>query len=89
MLTGVNTHEIISALDDEIARLQHARTLIAGLTTQKQIGRPLALASPKKRVISDEGRKRTHSENVGPHGKKNQPRPNKGIEEVEITRTGN
>jgi hypothetical protein len=58
MLTGVNTHEIISALDDEIARLQHARTLIAGLTTQKQIGRPLALASPKKRVISDEGRKR-------------------------------
>ena len=60
MLARVNTPEILSALDTEIARLQHARTLIAGSTEPKRRGRPPASpkAAPKKGGMSAEGRKR-------------------------------
>ena len=60
MLGRVNTHELLSALDTEIVRLQHARTLIAGSAEPKRRGRPPASpkAVPKKRTMSAEGRKR-------------------------------
>ena len=39
---------ILSALDSEIARLQHARTAIAGLSVPKRRGRPPASGSTPK-----------------------------------------
>jgi hypothetical protein len=44
VLSGVNTPEIIAALDTQIARLQDARTLIAGSAEPKQRGWLLASA---------------------------------------------
>jgi hypothetical protein len=59
----VNTQEILTALDAEIARLQHARSLIAASGKPKQRGRPpesapSAISAPKKRKLSPEARKK-------------------------------
>jgi hypothetical protein len=59
----VNTTEIITALDAEIARLEHARSLIAGSGESKRRGRPAktvpsAISTPKKRKLSPEARKK-------------------------------
>ena len=59
----MNTKEIITALDAEIARLQHARSVIAGSGEPKRRGRPAkagtsAISAPKKRRLSPEARKK-------------------------------
>jgi hypothetical protein len=59
----VNTQEIITALDAEIARLQHARSVIASSGEAKRRGRPAKSApstvpAPKKRKLSPEARKK-------------------------------
>jgi hypothetical protein len=59
----VNTQEILTALDAEIARLQHARSLIAVSGEPKRRGRPAKSApstvpGPKKRKLSSEARKK-------------------------------
>jgi hypothetical protein len=59
----VNTQEIITALDADIARLQHARSLITASTEPKRRGRPAKSApstvpAPKKRKLSTEARKK-------------------------------
>ncbi len=68
----MKVEEILAGIDQEIARLQHARTLLAGdqprrgrprgSTTAKKAaksaGRPAKSAGRKKRKLSAEGRKR-------------------------------
>jgi hypothetical protein len=59
----VNTKDIISQINDEIARLQQARSLLAGLPTNKRRSSPPASANPiepkpKKRTLSPAARKR-------------------------------
>ena len=59
----VNTQEIITALDAEISRLQHARSLIAASGEPKRGGRPAksapsAVPALKKRKLSPEARKK-------------------------------
>ena len=59
----VNTQEIITALDAEIARLQHARSLLAASDKPTRRGRPaksapLAFSVPKKRKLSPEARRK-------------------------------
>jgi hypothetical protein len=59
----VNTKEIITALDAEIARLQHARSLITASAEPKRRGRPAKSApstvpAQKKRKLSPEARKK-------------------------------
>jgi hypothetical protein len=59
----VNTQEIITALDAEIVRLQHARSVIASSGEAKRPGRPAKSApstvpAPKKRKLSPEARKK-------------------------------
>jgi hypothetical protein len=57
----VNSQQIIAALDDEIARLQHARTLIAQSAGGKRSERSHVLApatKPKTRTISAAARER-------------------------------
>jgi hypothetical protein len=59
----VNTQEILAALDAEIARLQHAHSLIAESGEPKRRGRPAKSApsgvpTPKKRMLSREARKK-------------------------------
>jgi hypothetical protein len=59
----VETPEIIAALDAEIARLQYARSVIAGSSAPKRRGRPTkpaptAGSAPKKRTLSPEARKK-------------------------------
>jgi hypothetical protein len=57
----MNTHDILSALDAEIARLQSARSLLVATASGKRRGRPPAsesAGSPKKRTMSAAGRKR-------------------------------
>ncbi|HTF64807.1 MAG TPA: hypothetical protein VK638_19175, partial [Edaphobacter sp.] len=59
----MNTKEIITALDAEIARLEHARSLIARSGEPKRRGRPVktvpsAISAPKKRKLSPEARKK-------------------------------
>jgi hypothetical protein len=59
----VNTQEIITALDAEIARLQHARSVIASSGEPKRRGRPAksppsTVPAPKKRRLSPEARKK-------------------------------
>jgi hypothetical protein len=55
----MNTQDIISAIDAEIARLQSARSLLIGTASGKRRGRPPASAgAPKKRTMSAAGRKR-------------------------------
>jgi hypothetical protein len=57
----MNTQDILSAIDAELARLQSARSLLAGTTSTKRRGRArtstLAIA-PKKRTMSAAGRKK-------------------------------
>jgi hypothetical protein len=55
----MNTQDILSAIDAEIARLQSARSLLAG--TAKRRGRPPmggSPSAPKKRTMSAAGRRR-------------------------------
>jgi hypothetical protein len=55
----MNTQDIISAIDAEIARLQSARSLVAG--TAKRRGRPPmsgTSATTTRRTMSAEGKKR-------------------------------
>jgi hypothetical protein len=57
----VNTKEIITALDAEIARLKHARSVIALSGKPMRRGRPAksapsAISAPKKRKLSQEAR---------------------------------
>ena len=59
----MNTKEIITALDAEIVRLQHARSLIVGSGEPKRRGRPAksppsTVPAPKKRRLSPEARKK-------------------------------
>jgi hypothetical protein len=63
IFADVNTHEILIALDAEIARLQHARSLIAGSSEPKRRGRPAksapsATSAPRKRRLSPDARKK-------------------------------
>ena len=59
----MNTQDILSAIDAEIARLQSARSLLAGTASGERRGRPRtrtyeSAAAPKKRTMSAAGRKR-------------------------------
>jgi hypothetical protein len=59
----VNTQAIITALDTEIARLQHVRSVIASSGEAKRPGRsaksaPSTVPAPKKRKLSPEARKK-------------------------------
>ena len=59
----VNTKEIITALDAEIARLQHARSLITASAEPKRRGRPAksapsAVPAANRRRLSPEARKK-------------------------------
>jgi hypothetical protein len=59
----VNTQEIITALDAEIARLQHARSLITASAEPKRRGRPAksapsAVPAANRRKLSPEARKK-------------------------------
>jgi hypothetical protein len=62
----VEVKEILAELDQEIARLQQARTLLAGGTIGKTKGpakstglvAAVAASSPKTRKLTPEGRKR-------------------------------
>ena len=59
----MKTQEIITALDAEIARLQHARSVIASAGKPKRRGRPAksapsAISAPQKRRLSPEARKK-------------------------------
>jgi hypothetical protein len=57
----MNTRDILSAIDAEIARLQSARSLLAGTTSTKRRGQPRTSTSPiapKKRTMSAAGRKK-------------------------------
>ena len=57
----MNTQDIVSTIDAEIARLQSARSLLAGTASTKRRGRPRTSESagaPKKRTMSAAGRKR-------------------------------
>jgi hypothetical protein len=58
----VNLTAILAELDTEIARLQQARSLLAGETVKRGPGKPKATAASvptkKKRNLSPEGRAR-------------------------------
>lgn len=57
----MNTKDILSAIDDEIACLQSARALLAGTASGKRRGPPRKSESdvvPAKRAMSAAGRKR-------------------------------
>jgi hypothetical protein len=57
----MNTQDILSAIDAEIARLQSARSLLAGTASTVRRGRPRTSGLhtvPKKRTMSAAGRKR-------------------------------
>jgi hypothetical protein len=57
----VNSQQIIAALDSEIARLQHARTLIAQSASGEGSGRShvgLSATKPKTRTLSAAARER-------------------------------
>ena len=57
----MNTRDILSAIDAEIARLQSARSLLTSAASGKRRGRPRTSESagaPKKRTMSAAGRKR-------------------------------
>jgi hypothetical protein len=60
-LTGMNTQDVLSAIDVEIARLQSARFLLTSTASGKRRGRPRTSESagaPKRRTISAAGRKK-------------------------------
>lgn len=58
----MNTENIISQIDAEISRLQQAKTILAGISTSKLVGRTSGhkqeaiTAKPAKRVMSAEGK---------------------------------
>jgi len=57
----MNTQDIVSTIDAEIARLQSARSLLAGTASTKHRGRPRTSESagaPQKRTMSAAGRER-------------------------------
>jgi hypothetical protein len=58
----MKTHEIITMLDAEIARLEQVRILLAGSSASRRRGRPPASTVPlktaKKRTMSAAGRRR-------------------------------
>jgi hypothetical protein len=57
----MNTKDIVSDIDAEIARLQSARSLLGGTPLTKRRGRPRTSGFPtvpKKRTMSAAGRKR-------------------------------
>jgi hypothetical protein len=64
MIAGeyMDTQEIIASIDDQIAKLQHAKALLDGTSVKKSVGRPKKVApvtkSAKvaKRVMSAEGK---------------------------------
>jgi hypothetical protein len=81
----VNTKEIITALDAEIARLQRVRSVIAGSVESKQRGRPTksassAISAPKKRKLSPEARKKIAAAQRKRHAKEKAAKP------VQVTR---
>jgi hypothetical protein len=59
----MNTQDILSAIDAEIARLQSARSLLSGTASTKRRGRPKAasgapVTTVKRRTMSAAGRQR-------------------------------
>jgi hypothetical protein len=56
----VNTQELVAHIDQEIARLQHARELLAGSGETRRRGRPSATGNkqPKKRILSEAARQK-------------------------------
>jgi hypothetical protein len=59
----MDTSSIVAALDEEIARLQNARSLLAGSASPKRGGRPpqskpAVTRAPKRRTLSPEARKK-------------------------------
>jgi len=58
----VELKDILAELDQEIARLQQARTLLGGEVAKKRVGAKKKAAAvkpqPKKRKLTPEGRKR-------------------------------
>jgi hypothetical protein len=56
----VNTQELLAAIDQEIARLQSARDLLAGSRETRRRGRPSGTGQKqaKKRVMSTAGRQK-------------------------------
>lgn len=58
----MNTENIISQIDAEISRLQQAKTILAGISTSKLVGRSSGsniktiTAKPDKRGMSAEGK---------------------------------
>jgi hypothetical protein len=56
----VNTQELVAAIDQEIARLQSARNLLAGSGETTRRGRPPATGKkqPARRVLSAAGRQK-------------------------------
>jgi hypothetical protein len=56
----VNTQELVAHIDQEIARLQHARNLLDGSGEAKRRGRPPATGKkqPKKRTLSAAARQK-------------------------------
>ena len=56
IICGMNTNEIVDAIDKEIARLQQVRSLLAG--SQSPVRAAKTIRRAKKRVMSPEGRAR-------------------------------
>ncbi len=64
----MDTHQILAQIDAEIARLEHVKSILSGITTQtpkRSVGRPRVAAAitpkplaSKRRQISEEGRAR-------------------------------
>jgi hypothetical protein len=57
----MDTSQILTAIDEEIARLEQAKSLLTGSTTKPTPGRKPASAAPasaKKRTMSAAGRAR-------------------------------
>jgi hypothetical protein len=56
IICGMNTNDIVDAIDREIARLQQVRNLLGG--SQGKVASAKTIRRPKKRVMSAEGRAR-------------------------------
>ena len=54
----VNTQELLAGIDQEIARLQNARNLLAGAGETKRRGRPPGRKTAKKRTLSAAARQK-------------------------------
>jgi hypothetical protein len=57
---SVNTHELLAAIDHDIARLQNARNILAGSEETKRRGRPPGTGKKpaKKRTLSAAARQK-------------------------------